>query len=170
MKYQVFMEIYSHVVLHMFVNSLLPFALIVACSIHSLYRLSVNAEEQRSSAYVEPGKDAVKFQLPRGILSLSFVYVISVLPLAIIDLCYFVQRLETNMNLQQPEWDYAHIIVQCIFLVNFSAKFYLIILIEPQLRKGISHIMVCGILKSRQVSSKYLADEDNSYNVRGNRI
>jgi hypothetical protein len=164
-KYKVFREVYSHVILHMFVNSVLPFVVIVACSAHSFYRLSVAAEAQRSVSY-DNNKEEMKYQLPKAILSVSVVFVVSVLPLALIDLAFFLQRLTPDVTLPEPQWGDAHVVAQCVFLVNFSLKFYFVLFLEPQVRKGFSHILNCGIFKARRnVSSKYAAQSNVNANV-----
>ena len=159
-KYEVFREIYSHVVLHMFVNCFLPLVLIAVCTVRSLYYIRAQAEEKRTVSYETKTKE-IRFQLSRGILSICALFLLSVLPVTSIDLGYFVKRLVPDIVLQQPYWEYAHIVSHAIFMVNYASKFYLILLLEPQLRKGLSYISACGILRSKR-SHSYRANTHNS--------
>ena len=169
--YQVFSEIYSKVVLHMFSNCLLPLVIIFACNIRSMYYLSSHVNESNDT-YIPPIDRATKpesmYQMRHAILSVSFFYIICTLPLTAIDLGFFIQRLVPGMVLQYPEWDIAHIICQCLFLLNYSAKLYLVSLFDPQVTKAFAYISRCGLMKSNtnKRQEKYVVKK-HKYSIRG---
>lgn len=165
-KYEVFNEIYSKVILHVFVNCLMPLALISVCSARSLYYLAIRQETARTSNHDnKPLPEPC--QLPKAVLTVSLMYVLAVSPRTAVDLAFFVQRLVPDAVIGAEHWKVAAAVSQCIYLLNFSAKFYLVVLLEQKLRAGFAYFSRCGMIRTSKKSRAHLYMDNNVNSIRG---
>ena len=156
-KYDVFYDIYSGIVLHGVTDCFLPVLFICLCNVRSLMSL-LKDETGYQTGYsygladpqgLPPPSLKKSCQAVNVILMTSFMFAVTLLPAHSVDLVYAIRRFHTDMLLGQPAWDLAWIIAKALVLVNYSLKFYLILLIKNEFR----HVM--GRSQRQQMSGGF---------------
>lgn len=142
-KYDVFYDVYSGIILHGVTDCFIPVIFICLCNIRSLMSLFREETRYQSGSALDmtdpqglpPPSLKKSCQAVNIILLTSFMFVLTLLPAHSIDVVYAINRFKTDMVLHQPQWDIAWVIAKTAMLLNYSVKFYLMLLISNEFRR-----------------------------------
>jgi hypothetical protein len=122
-------------VLRCVAQAAVPFTFIAVCVLISVYaaRNKQKKPDFNSLDDILPSPP-VKTQPKSLIVVSSLAFILSVCPSTVVDTAMALERYFSHIRLSYDVWDPAWYITQTLLLVNYSCKFYLVILAWPDSR------------------------------------
>lgn len=167
-KYKTFYEVYQMFVLRIAAQAVVPFVFLTACSLKAMYSLNRQAQQdyENSQHYGNQGPDTPKpkYQAKTLIFMSSAIFILSISPSTIVDTGMALERYFTTVHLYYPKWDPAWYITHTLLLVNYSCKFYLVIVTWPDSRSAIGGKGL-GLGSHKTTSGAYTEEIKDSYQM-----
>lgn len=167
-QYEIFVEVYSDIIMRPIVIFIFPLVLCGFCLVRVFKTLSNNEntviEQQASGSYTDDKvlEELFKhgYQAKTGILAVAVVFICCVLPSVVLDVGLIIQKYaEPEETFVDWNWQTAELITRCLLLINYTTKFYIIIALEDDFKQALSYVFTCGLFAfDNQANSQQHSD------------